>query len=75
MERSRPVEPVTSSPPFPGSRVITDGNESISRVAYKSNGGLVIYTITPSSPFGEESAKMAAREEPLRRRAAGVHGL
>ncbi|HJN77821.1 MAG TPA: 2-oxoacid:acceptor oxidoreductase family protein [Myxococcota bacterium] len=63
MERSRPVEPVTSSPPFPGSRVITDGNESISRVAYKSNGGLVIYTITPSSPFGEESAKMAARGE------------
>ena len=42
---------------------ITDGNEVISRVAYKTNGGIVIYTITPSSPFGEESAKRAAAQE------------
>jgi pyruvate-ferredoxin/flavodoxin oxidoreductase len=42
---------------------VTDGNLTISRVAYKTNGGIVIYTITPSSPFGEESAKRAARGE------------
>ncbi|MHC4516010.1 MAG: pyruvate:ferredoxin (flavodoxin) oxidoreductase, partial [Planctomycetota bacterium] len=48
---------------FGGSVAITDGNEVISRVAYKTNGGIVIYTITPSSPFGEESAKRAAAKE------------
>jgi pyruvate/2-oxoacid:ferredoxin oxidoreductase alpha subunit len=51
------------SPPFPGNRVMTDGNNIVSRVAYKVNGGISIYTITPSSPFGEESAKRAAQGE------------
>ena len=44
-----------SAPPYPGTRVMTDGNNIVSRVAYKVNGGISIYTITPSSPFGEES--------------------
>ena len=48
---------------FPGQRVVTDGNSIISRVAYKVNGGIAIYTITPSSPFGEERAKRAAMGE------------
>jgi pyruvate-ferredoxin/flavodoxin oxidoreductase len=61
VEQSLPAHPVLSAPPHSGKQVVTDGNEAISRVAYKANGGLVIYTITPSSPFGEESAKMAAR--------------
>ena len=52
-----------ATPPFPGQRVITDGNSIISKVAYKVNGGISIYTITPSSPFGEESAKRAALGE------------
>jgi len=51
----------TGTPRHPGERVISDGNNVISEVAYKANGGLVIYTITPSSPFGEEAAKRAAR--------------
>ncbi|MDP7005028.1 MAG: 2-oxoacid:acceptor oxidoreductase family protein [Phycisphaerales bacterium] len=46
--------------PFSGEQVMTDGNTVISRVAYLVNGGISIYTITPSSPFGEESAKMNA---------------
>ncbi|HJN71218.1 MAG TPA: 2-oxoacid:acceptor oxidoreductase family protein [Phycisphaerales bacterium] len=49
--------------PYSGKRVMTDGNAIISRVAYKVNGGIAIYTITPSSPFGEESAKMHAKGE------------
>lgn len=56
-------EAAKDSPPFPGNRVMTDGNNIISRVAYKVNGGIAIYTITPSSPFGEESAKRAALGE------------
>ena len=48
---------------FAGDVAISDGNEVISRVAYKTNGGIVIYTITPSSPFGEEAAKKAAARE------------
>jgi pyruvate-ferredoxin/flavodoxin oxidoreductase len=39
---------------------MTDGNAIISRVAYLVNGGISIYTITPSSPFGEACAKMNA---------------
>ena len=46
--------------PFSGDRVMTDGNAVISRVSYLVNGGISIYTITPSSPFGEECAKMNA---------------
>jgi pyruvate-ferredoxin/flavodoxin oxidoreductase len=46
---------------FSGKKVMTDGNAIISRVAYLVNGGIAIYTITPSSPFGEECAKMNAR--------------
>jgi pyruvate-ferredoxin/flavodoxin oxidoreductase len=57
------VEIADNKPPFPGTRVMTDGNNIISRVAYKVNGGISIYTITPSSPFGEESAKRAALGE------------
>jgi pyruvate-ferredoxin/flavodoxin oxidoreductase len=55
------IEPTltkTSSFPFSGKKVMTDGNAVISRVAYLVNGGISIYTITPSSPFGESSAKM-----------------
>ncbi len=48
---------------YAGETVFTDGNEIVSRTAYKTNGAIVIYTITPSSPFGEESAKRAARGE------------
>nr|MBC8523724.1 2-oxoacid:acceptor oxidoreductase family protein [PVC group bacterium] len=57
------IEPTltkTSSFPFSGTKVMTDGNAVISRVAYLVNGGISIYTITPSSPFGESSAKMSA---------------
>lgn len=54
-----PVEEL--EPRHRGERVVTDGNQIISRVAYKTNGGIVIYTITPSSPFGEEAAKRAAK--------------
>ncbi len=54
------IESKSSEPQFPGQRVVTDGNSIITRVAYKVNGGISIYTITPSSPFGEESARMAA---------------
>ncbi len=54
---------IDTSPPYPGRRVMTDGNNIVSRVAYKVNGGISIYTITPSSPFGEESAKRAALGE------------
>lgn len=50
----------TATPPFPGHRVVTDGNAIITRVAYKVNGGISIYTITPSSPFGEECSRRAA---------------
>jgi len=57
------VEIKTDTPPFSGQRVVTDGNSIISRVAYKVNGGISIYTITPSSPFGEESAQRAANGE------------
>ena len=53
----------TATPPFPGNRVVTDGNSIITRVAYKVNGGISIYTITPSSPFGEESSRRAAAGE------------
>ena len=63
---SPPAEQVdikTDTPPFSGQRVVTDGNSIISRVAYKVNGGISIYTITPSSPFGEESAQRAANGE------------
>ncbi len=58
-------EPEANSdvPPYTGHRVVTDGNSIISRVAYKVNGGISIYTITPSSPFGEESAQRAAAGE------------
>lgn len=56
-------DPSRVSPRFPGNRVMTDGNNIVSRVAYKVNGGISIYTITPSSPFGEESAKRAALGE------------
>ncbi|MDP6946275.1 MAG: pyruvate:ferredoxin (flavodoxin) oxidoreductase, partial [Myxococcota bacterium] len=66
MEPQRLAESETkATPPEPaphrGEWIVTDGNHAISRVAYTCNGGIVIYTITPSSPFGEESAKMAAR--------------
>ncbi len=53
----------SNMPPFPGEYVVTDGNSIVSRVAYKVNGGIAIYTITPSSPFGEESAQRAAQGE------------
>ncbi len=48
---------------YPGKRILADGNKVISRVAYKANGGMVIYTITPSSPFGEDLALRAAKGE------------
>jgi pyruvate-ferredoxin/flavodoxin oxidoreductase len=55
-----PSNAIISNFPHSGKKVITDGNSVISRVAYLVNGGISIYTITPSSPFGEESAKMNA---------------
>ncbi len=48
---------------FPGKTVISDGNDVISRLAYKVNGGIAIYTITPSSPFGEEASRRHAAHE------------
>ncbi len=58
-----PDESKKTSPLYPGQSVVTDGNSIICRVAYKVNGGISIYTITPSSPFGEQSAQRAALGE------------
>lgn len=54
---------MTAKAKYPGTQIVTDGNSIISQVAYKTNGGIVIYTITPSSPFGEEAALRAAAKE------------
>ena len=51
------------TPPVTARIAMIDGNEAVSRVAYKASEVIAIYPITPASPMGEWSDAWAAEEK------------
>ena len=45
----------------PGRTATIDGNESVARIAYKTNEVCIIYPITPASPMGEHADSWATQ--------------